>query len=217
MVVVILPCYSKRSNNLENQNYIQSWCIIKNGTVILDGDSVLRAEIAGFTTFSKEVYKKLEVNYTKFFKMDNLSKLAFLGSELLLTNKISQEKNIALLLSNKSSSLDTDVKYQESIADKHNYFPSPAVFVYTLPNICLGEISIRHQLKSENSFFIFDAFNPTFMADYANILMQTGKADKVLCGWTELMGDNYEAFLYLVGNEGKIEHNKQNLETLYYT
>ena len=32
MVAVILPYYSKRSNKLENQNYIQSWCIIKNGT-----------------------------------------------------------------------------------------------------------------------------------------------------------------------------------------
>lgn len=170
-----------------------------------------------FPEISKQIYKNLEVNYPKFFKMDNLSKLAFLGAEALLRDEKnpSLENNTALILSNRSSSLDTDIKYQNSISDKKNYFPSPAVFVYTLPNICLGEISIRHQLKSENSFFIFDAFNASFMVDYANILIQTNKAEKVLCGWTEILGEEYHAFLYLVSAEGAIEHNKQNVEILY--
>lgn len=202
---------------MEKKTFIQLWCIVKNGNVVLNGDTVFSSDARDFNSFSREAYKALEVNYPKFFKMDNLSKLAFLGAELLLRNAIDehQDNDVALVLANRSSSLDTDVKYQESIANKQNYFPSPAVFVYTLPNICLGEISIRHQLKSENSFFIFDAFNPSFMADYANMLLQTQKAQKVLAGWTELMGDNYEAFLYLVSSQGEIEHNKQNLETLY--
>ena len=101
---------------------------------------------------------------------------SFLKNEI----KNEQENNIALVLSNNSSSLDTDVKYQNSISNPDEYYPSPAVFVYTLPNICLGEISIRHQLKSENSFFIFDQFNPEFLNNYANVLLQTKKAEKVL-------------------------------------
>jgi hypothetical protein len=111
-------------------------------------------------------------------------------------------------LANKSSSLDTDVKYQESISDKENYYPSPAVFVYTLPNICLGEISIRHQLKSENSFFIFDAFNTEFMSNYSNILLNTNKADMVLCGWVEFFNDNYKAFLCTISTQ-----KTQNIQT----
>ena len=204
---------------LRNTSYIKSWCSIKNGQVILDGKIIFESESLEFTELSKEIYRHLEVSYPKFFKMDGLSKLAFLGAELILKSEIipDKENNIALLLANKSSSLDTDVKYQESISDKHNYFPSPAVFVYTLANICLGEISIRHQLKTDNSFFIFDAFNPAFMADYANILIQTNKAEKVLCGWVELFGNEYHAFLYIVDKEGTIENNKQNLETLYNT
>ncbi len=157
------------------------------------------------------------MNYPKFFKMDNLSKLAFLGSELLLNPIIKSgvENNIALLFTNKSASLDTDIKYQKSISDDENYFPSPAVFVYTLPNICLGEISIKHQLKSENSFFIFEAFNSDFMTNYANLLIATKKADKVLCGWVEYFNEEYKAFLYLVTNEGTTEHNKHNIETAF--
>ena len=33
----------------------------------------------------------------------------------------------------KSGSLADDTNYQKTIADKDNYFPSPSVFVYTLP------------------------------------------------------------------------------------
>ena len=184
---------------------------------MLNGETVLNSTDASFADFAKKVYQQQEMSYPKFFKMDNLSKLAFLGAELLLKNETDPavENNIALLFANNSSSLDTDVKFQESIADKENYFPSPAVFVYTLPNICLGEISIRHQLKSENSFFIFEEYNSSFMHDYANILLDTQKADKVLCGWVEYFNEEYKAFLYLVTNEGALQHDQQTLEILY--
>src|SRR6476469_9939473 len=137
---------------------------------------VFEAEAQTFPDFSKQAMKHFGIDYPKFYKMDNLSKLAFLGSELLL-QKESPQSDIALIFANKSSSLDTDVKHNNSIADKKNYFPSPAVFVYTLPNICLGEISIRHQLKSENSFFTVAAENQQFMHDYAKVLIDTRKAE----------------------------------------
>jgi len=202
---------------LDNKTYIQSFCTIQNNEIILDGASIFKLEPTTFLDFSKKAYQYFEINYSKFFKMDNLSKLAFLGAELLLENEINntKENNIALVFANKSSSLDTDVKYQNSISDAENYFPSPAVFVYTLPNICLGEISIRHQLKSENSFFIFDAFNSAFMTNYAKVLLDSNKADKVLCGWVEYFDEEYKAFLYLVGREGNLEHKIETVLTEY--
>jgi hypothetical protein len=202
---------------MANKTYIQSYCTIRNNEIILNGDSVLKLEPIPFSDFSKKAYQNFEMNYPKFFKMDNLSKLAFLGAELLLKseNDSDKENNTALVFANKSSSLDTDVKYQNSISDKEEYYPSPAVFVYTLPNICLGEISIRHQLKSENSFFIFADFNPVFMERYSNILLETNKADKVLCGWVEYYNEEYNAFLYLVAKEGNFLHNEQTLIKLY--
>lgn len=201
----------------ENKTYIQSFCTIQNNEIVLDGKSVFKLDSALFSEFSKKAYQDFNINYPKFFKMDNLSKLAFLGAELLLKNNLDTalENNIALLFANKSSSLDTDLKYQNSISDAENYFPSPAVFVYTLPNICLGEISIKHHLQSENSFFIFDQFNPDFMVNYAKVLLDTKKAEKVLCGWVEYFEEEYNAFLYLVGNEGKTEHTIENLQKIY--
>lgn len=200
-----------------NKTYIEAFCTIQNNKITLNGETIFESEPSSFSDFSKKAYKNLEINYPKFFKMDNLSKLAFLGAEIVLANatNTAAENDIALILANKSSSLDTDVKYQNSISDKENYFPSPAVFVYTLPNICIGEISIKHQLKSENSFFIFDAFNAEFMANYAEVLLHTKKAAKVLCGWVEYYNEEYKAFLYLVENKGNTEHNKQTIENFY--
>lgn len=202
---------------IENKTYIKSFCTIQNNEIILNGETIFKTEPTVFSDFSKKAFRNFEIDYPKFFKMDNLSKLAFLGAELLLKNEIdnTKENNIALVFANKSSSLDTDVKYQKSISDAANYFPSPAVFVYTLPNICLGEISIRHQLRSENSFFIFEDFNPVFMENYANVLINIKKAEKVLCGWVEYYDEEYKAFLYLVALEGNTKHQKESLETLY--
>ncbi|MFH6986497.1 3-oxoacyl-ACP synthase [Flavobacterium collinsii] len=202
---------------MTQKTHIQSYCTIENNEIVLNGTSVFKAEPTNFADFSKQAYRNFDIQYPKFFKMDALSKLAFLGAELLLSpiTSTEQENNIALVLANKSSSLDTDVKYQESISDKENYFPSPAVFVYTLPNICLGEISIRHQLKSENSFFIFDAFNTEFMSNYATILLNTNKADVVLCGWVEFFNDDYKAFLCTISKDENATYKNENINTLY--
>lgn len=200
-----------------NKTYIKSFCKIQNNQILLNGEVVFSTEATVFSDFSKKVYQHLEMAYPKFFKMDNLSKLAFLGAELLLKteNDALKENNTALVFANKSSSLDTDLKYQNSIIDAENYYPSPAVFVYTLPNICLGEISIRHQLKSENSFFIFAEYNPVFMEKYSSLLMESQKADKVLCGWVEYYNEDYKAFLYLVDMDGELIHELESLKKLY--
>ena len=197
--------------------HISNYCKIENNSLQVNGISVLEMKDVLFPEFIKNASKAIGLEYPKFFKMDNLSKLAFLAAEAILKNNINleEENNIALVFANNSSSLDTDVKYQESISDSENYFPSPAVFVYTLPNICVGEISIKNQLKTENAFFVFDDFKADFMSDYASYLLESNKAEKVLCGWVEYYKNEYKAFVYLVEKSGTIAHNKEILQTLY--
>jgi hypothetical protein len=200
------------------KSYIQAYAHIKNNTVSLNGISLFKEDSKGFSAFSKAAYKSLDTKYPKFFKMDNLSKLAFLAADVLLKETISdpeKENNIAVIMSNRASSLDTDRKHQKSISDTNNYYPSPAVFVYTLPNICIGEISIKHRLFSENSFFIFETFNADLLLDYSNSLLKSKKAEKVLCGWVDFDENNYEAFLYLVTDNGALAHNKKEITRLY--
>lgn len=171
-------------------------CTIENSKIVLNNDIVFETTTENFSDFAKEAYKSLALNYPKFHKMDNLSKLAFLASEMILKDE--DHSRTALVFANRSSSLDTDFKYQESINSQENYFPSPAVFVYTLPNICVGEISIRHKMQTENAFFVLDELDEEFLNNYSAQLLESGKADKVLCGWVELYQESYKAFVYLL-------------------
>lgn len=201
---------------MADKYYITQYCSIENGRIALNGAEFFAAPDTAFADFAKQAYRHAEIDYPKFFKMDNLSKLSFLAADLLLKDTVPDgENNTALLFANAASSLDTDVKYNDSIIDKDNYFPSPAVFVYTLPNICMGEISIKHKLYTENSFFVFEAFNPEFFANYAAILLDTNKAETVLCGWVEFFKDEYKAFVYQVSKQGSLEHTAKNIQTLY--
>lgn len=203
---------------MEQNSYISSFCKIENQTVSVNGSVVLQInEENTFADFSKLVYKHFDINYPKFFKMDTLSKLAFLGSEIILKDVVNpnEENDIALVFANSVSSLDTDVKYQESIQDKNNYFPSPAVFVYTLPNICLGEISIKHQLQTENAFFVFNEFPAEFLVNYADMLLKTNKTQKVLIAWVEYYQENYKAFVALVDTKGTESLTIEKLNLLY--
>lgn len=200
---------------IEQATYISAYCSIQNNTIVLNGTAVFEAVEAAFADFSKSAYRYFEMNYPKFFKMDSLSKLAFLAAELILKDEQVTDSNIALLFANKSSSLDTDIKFQESIDNQEQYFPSPAVFVYTLPNICMGEVSIRHNLKSEHTFFIFEKFDPVLMHRYTNVLLSTKKAEKVLCGWVEYYKEAYRAFFYLVTTTPGITHDTTTIQTLF--
>lgn len=198
---------------MQKELFIQSYCHIIENQVFVNGDAMFTTDTTDFTSFIKSAYKHFEIDYSKFFKMDNLSKLAFIASDVLLKDE--PEKNIALLFSNNAGSLDTDRKHQASIADSENFYPSPAVFVYTLPNICLGEISIKHQLHSENSFFVFEDFNADVLSNYANSLIADQKAEKALCGWVNIDEGKYEAFLYVVAKKGIFVHSSPEINLLY--
>ena len=188
---------------MKEELYISGWCGITDQSVILNNKKEIPEEkFANFATFIKALYKKELAGYPKFYKMDNLSKLGFLTAELLLKNsdvlnKYGKEE-IGVVITNSSSSLDTDLDYQELIKDKSNYFPSPSVFVYTLPNILIGEICIKHQIKGENAFFVSEEFDPEQINNYVTHLFDQGKIKACICGWIELLREKYHSLLLVV-------------------
>lgn len=154
--------------------------------------------------------------------MDNLCKLAFITSELLMrTNDLKtkyKEENIAIVIANSTSSLDSDTEHQSAISDKTNHFPSPAVFVYTLANIMIGEIAIRNSIKGENSLFIFENFNAEFMSNYSDILLARKNTNACISGYVDCIENKYKALLYTVEKTPgilSIEHTPFNLTKLF--
>lgn len=176
-----------------------------------------------YSTFLEDTYRNMNVAYPKFFKMDSLSKLGILCAEPILKNeKIAElypKERTAIVLSNKNSSLYTDMLYSKTI----DSFPSPSLFVYTLPNIVTGEISIKHKLTGENAFFIEPVFNAQLLHNYTELLLNDTQTDAVLCGWLDTTETSCEGFLYFVAkhpegaekNFNFINHNFQNINQLY--
>jgi len=181
---------------------ITGYCLIRKNRVVLDGRVLFDTGPMDFNSFASEAYRHFETGYPKFHKMDNLSKLGFLASDILIRGKKITESyrggEIALMLMNSSSSLDTDRTYQQTISDRNNYFPSPAVFVYTLPNVVIGEICIRHRIFGEGNFFITEKFDAVLLNNIVSQLFNDGLAICCIAGWTEVNGDNFESALFLI-------------------
>lgn len=185
------------------EQYITSSCSISNNAVIKNGSKLFENPNAGLPDFLLSVYQHFQLTYPKFYKMDNLSKLGWLTAEILLKDSFDknsyQPEDIGVVLANASSSLDNDLKYIETVRD----VPSPSVFVYTLPNIVIGEICIRNGFKGEHAFFIQDAFDTSFIQQQVSYLLDKNILKACICGWVEVLGSEYKAVLFLVKKDKK--------------
>ena len=197
--------------------HIQSYCIIREQAIRVDGKTFLTADAdIPLNDFLKSAYKQLNIDYPKFHKMDALCKAIFIAVELMTHNNGPYKQDTALVFSNYSSSHLSDRRHASAIFDKDNSIASPATFVYTLPNIAMGEVSIRHKLHSENVFFIFDSYLPEFLVPYNDALLDKQQITNIVSGWVEVGEQGCDLFLYLIGKLGKVPHTIEHLKTLYH-
>lgn len=77
------------------------------------------------------------------------------------------------------------------------------MFVYTLPNIMLGQVAIKHGLKGESTFFAFPDKSSNFIREYTASLIAEGRMDAVLWGWCEFDGGSYDCELTLTEKTGQ--------------
>ena len=166
---------------------------IKPGVVESQGTAIVNSPETDFAPFIREAYKHLGENNMKFYKMDNLCKLGYVAAGYLLKDTNYRPEEVGIILANASASLDTDCRHQAIINKEGDKAASPAVFVYTLPNVVLGEICIRHKIQGENTFFVRQQSDAASLEDYARIVMTKGKLRTCIIGWCELLGGHYQA------------------------
>ena len=203
---------------MSTQNHITASCIISNEVVYKNELLVFENKTTELAEFLVSIYRHLNGQYSKFYKMDNLSKLGWLANEILLQDSFDKEKysaeDVGIVLSNANSSLDNDIRYYETTKT----IASPALFVYTLPNIVIGEISIRHHFKGENAFFIFDTFDAEFIEQYVSNLINNNILQCCICGWVDVLDDKYNATLFLIEKDksaNSVNFTKENLNKIY--
>ena len=199
---------------------VTRYCSIKPPVLLFNGSIVLKNETPDPSEFLKSSYRSLNIQYPKFFKMDNLCKLAFLSAEILLKdlNILSKypSEEIGMIILNSSSSLETDEKHQDSISDRANYFPSPSVFVYTLANIMTGEIAIRHKIKGENSVIISEKPDAELIFNLVSELFDRKRVSCCIAGWIEAYHEKLTSCLFLVENEEKAKTSSEMQELLIF-
>lgn len=175
---------------------LSKYGILKNGkTAILPQGT--------FKEIGRHLYDQLDSAYPKFFKMDAPSKLAFLATELLIQGIINSSElagdDVGLIFGTKSGCMQSDIKHNQSLVDDENFFPSPAVFVYTLPNIMLGEVCIRHKIQGEATCLMMDKLDKKMMFKYASDLINREKYRYCIAGWIDVLNDQFSAELTLFG------------------
>ena len=168
------------------------------GTVLFD-DKAIDIHEKGKDMLT-QLYKQYVGDYPRYYKMDILSKVAFICSELLLQAEGTHDKHKedrAVILFNHSSAIVSDRAFLSTIAEE--FYPSPSVFVYTLPNIATGEIAIRNGYHGETSFYIL----PSKSAEIMNKIIDTSLCEKamqsVITGWVDCDDENhFEAEMRIV-------------------
>lgn len=148
-----------------------------------------------------ELYKTRLNDCPKFYKMDIFSRLVFVAAELLAVREKdgmpAGERGIIIF--NSSSSVVADRQHLSTISDREDFFPSPSVFVYTLPNIVTGEIAIKHGYRGETSLIILDRRDDEMMSRIIGAAFLQQGTGSLLTGWADCPDENtFEAELSIV-------------------
>lgn len=164
-------------------------------SIEIDGEELPLMGHNGYKSLTT-LYKAHIDDYPKFYKMDPLSRLGFVASELLLQAErggaiphSGDDTSRAIIFFNEHSSLAADRKYLESIATEGQYFPSPSEFVYTLPNIVTGEIAIRNGYRGETSFYILPSRNERLEQGILSSATSDPATRSILAGWLDYRDD----------------------------
>lgn len=172
---------------------------ISPNSVVIDG--VVQKQVNSGKQMLSDIYKYYVGDYPKYYKMDMLSRLGFVASEILLKadcHEPVQRADMAIVLFNRASSIDADIKYQESISSSDDYYPSPSLFVYTLPNIVTGEIAIRNGYNGETSFYVLPERDDVLMNQVVEATLKDESIKRVLTGWLDYVTEqDFLADLYL--------------------
>lgn len=195
-------------------SFITAYSRIKGGSLNVNGKSIFSSAL-GMSEFADYAYTTLNINYPKFYKMDLLSKVGCVAAELIMKDVVAPTNPFesAVILSNSGASLEADIRYQEAATKA----PSPALFVYTLPNIVSGELCIRYGMKGESNFFVSPAYQADFLYAYIERLFLKN-VKNCLSGWIEIAGGEIDVFLYRIEREQRglgLPHTVENLNNLY--
>ncbi len=187
----------------------------RNGTLECDGEELSRSDALMLDALIAN-YHALAIDYPKFFKMDAVSKLALIATEPIFrkhADLIDQAReHVGIVHSSRHGSLDTDQRYWDTL--RKEGLASPALFVYTLPNIAVGEITIRHRLHGPSFLLLSERPDAPKLRAACDTVMRDNGGAPVICGWSDIFAGAASATFLLIGTATGSAWNNEQLERI---
>ena len=153
-----------------------------------------------FAEFIRSEFKSFDESYMKFYKMSDMCKALYVAVEHLLRMEgfgDIEPSQRAIVLANRTASLDSDVAHQQVVNKHLPEGASPAIFVYTLANVAAGEMAIRHKMQGDNTFFV-EGEESGLAERYGASLIERGRAEAVICGWCDYLNGEWKVNVKLI-------------------
>ena len=134
-----------------------------------------------------EIYKKYLADGSRFFKMDLYSRLAYAATGLLAKDALEScdPEDLALFIFTQNGSVLADRKHLSTFSDPKEFFPSPAIFINTLPNVVLGEIAVRNNIKGETTLVLLPERDEAALHRVIDATVSATRPSVMLYGWVD--------------------------------
>lgn len=181
-------------------SYIHDVIVWNNQFITLNDKAVITLSGETITDYAVAAFRTLDTPYPKFFKMDILSKVVYTAVAMLVKEgHINADwlNDTATCITTTHGCLDVDEKFEQS----RSALASPALFVYTLPNIMLGEICIKHQFKGEQLCTIGGVNEALALYDYISLLLAENHAKQAIIGYADAYNDKINVQLAFISQQ----------------
>ena len=134
-----------------------------------------------------EIFKKYIADDSRYYKMDLFSRLAYVGTTLLAKDTLGDcpGEEVALFIFTLNGSVLADRKHLSTFSDPDTFYPSPAVFINTLPNVVLGEIAVKNNIKGETTLVLLPDRDEATIQRIIEATLSATKPAVMLYGWVD--------------------------------
>ena len=176
--------------NPGHAQYCQAGEVIITPDKLVLNRNVVRAETPGYS-FITDIFKKYMADGSRYFKMDPFSRLAYVGAGLVGGDELKDisPEDTTVFIFTKTGSVLADRKHLSTFSSKEEFYPSPAVFINTLPNIVLGEIAIRNNIKGETTLVMLPEEDEAVIDRVIRATLEATNPKAMIYGWVDCADD----------------------------
>ena len=124
-----------------------------------------------------------------------------------------EDDALGIVLQSEKGCLESDINHQIRVDEKS---PSPAIFVYTLSNIVIGEISIRNKWFGESILFIEKEHELDNIIRHSSTLMMNNKCQICLVGTIDSFKNEHNLKMAIIEkDQDGPEFTSKNLKNIF--